>query len=52
MAAVDSKTKNAAAVVALARFRALAVGSEPLSKESVYAKAVAQMVDDILAAKK
>ena len=51
----QDRGKSASAVVSLAKYRKLAApsdGAQAPSKETTYAKAVVQMVEDLLAARK
>ncbi|KAK3232845.1 hypothetical protein CYMTET_56829 [Cymbomonas tetramitiformis] len=52
MASVD-REKSVPAMVSLAKYRGLAAdGAQPIGRESIYAKAVVKMIDDLLLSRK
>ncbi len=50
--ASEDRAKRVAAMVSLAKYRGLAADAQPTSKESIYAKAVVKMVEDLLVARR
>ncbi len=50
--ASEDRAKRVAAMVSLAKYRELAADAQPTSKESIYAKAVVKMVEDLLVARR
>jgi len=50
--ASEDREKRIPAMVSLAKHRGLAADAQPTSKESIYAKAVVKMVEDLLVARR